>query len=60
MKRIRFELRQWRLRKIIRNEEITRRTMKYLDLDYDDVNLRYIRKIEHDEMFDFIIEKGIN
>ena len=58
--RLQFELRQWSLRKIKRNEESTRRVMKNLDLDYEDVNLRLAKKVEADEMWNWLEKNMIN
>lgn len=55
-----FEVRQWRLRRVIRLEKSNRRTMKLLDADYDDVNLRLVIKLEVDDMEKWLERNFIN
>ena len=57
---INFELRQWRLRSIIRKENSIKLIQEGLGLEYDDLNLRYIRKIESEEIELWLTKNWMN
>ena len=55
-----YSVRQWRLRKIKRNEESTRRLMNWAGLDYDDVNLRRSVKVAIKESDEWLKKHGVH
>jgi len=56
----RFQIRQWNIRAIQRNEQSTKKLMDSLDLDYEDVNLRQAVKIAIKESKEWLESNMIN